>query len=147
MPEHTHGEAPAWILHRFNRPVLGVRRNPQALPDPPDSLVVVRLHRRMVAEQRPEPRSLFQRHVVLGERAGRMPVLLVADDLREVLYEVSPTRDIQHLATTAGREHAHVALARSLEERELGAIARLADAGRLLVRLLIVEAGIEIGAP
>src|SRR5436190_20019697 len=110
MPEDADGEAPVWILDRFDRSVLGVRRDTEALSNPPDSLMMVRLHRCTVSEQRPEPRSVLQRHVVVRERAGRVLVLLVTDDLREVLHEISPARDVQHLAATADREHRHVAL-------------------------------------
>jgi hypothetical protein len=43
--------------------------------------MVVRLHRRTVAEQRAHSAAGVQRHLVLGELAGDLLVLLVADDL------------------------------------------------------------------
>src|SRR3954469_7465244 len=119
MPEDTHREAAAGILDGLPRSVLGMRGNAKALPDPPNSLVMMRLHRCMVAEQRPEPRAGLNGHVMIRERAGRVLVLLVADDVRKMLHEVAAARDVQHLAPTADREHGHVALERSSQKREL----------------------------
>src|SRR5439155_21422 len=83
---------------------------------------------------------------VIRVRTRRVLVLLVADDIRQVLHEVAAARDIQHLAPTADRQHGHVALKRCLEKCELGTVPLLMNAGRLVVRFLVVEVGIEIGA-
>ena len=69
----------------------------------------------------------------------------MAELLGEVLPEGASERDVQELHPATDREHGHVALQRSVEERELGTIALLVDAERLAVCLLVVEIGIEIG--
>ena len=79
--------------------------------------------------------------------AGRVVlVLLVADDVGKVLDEIAAAGDVQHLAPSADGEHRHVAIERSLEQRELGVVPLPRDAERLLVRLLAVELGIEVRA-
>src|ERR687885_766776 len=69
MPEDAEREAPIRRLHGLDRPVLGVRRDPEALAEPAEALVVVGLHRRAIAEQRLQPRPALDRHVVVGEGA------------------------------------------------------------------------------
>jgi len=87
-------------------------------------------------------------HRVVGpvEAPADPAVLGVAEALGQVLDQRAAARDVQHLASTADREHGHVALECSLQQRELGPVARPVNAERLLVRLLVVQPGIEIGA-
>ena len=91
-------------------------------------------------------RLRLDRDVVLGELAGQLLVLLVADHLGQVLDEVAAERDVQHLRAAADREHRHVARERGLQQRELGAVALLDDPVRRLVALLAVGGRIEVGA-
>src|SRR5437667_5662688 len=122
MPEDAESKAPIRGLDRLDRPVHSVCGDSQPLADPAEALVVMRLDRRAVAEQRFQLRSRLERHVVVSEGARRVLVLLVADDLREVLDEIPAARDVQHLRAPADREHRQVALERRLEERELRAV-------------------------
>ena len=97
VPEHADGEALVRILDRLERPVVGPRRLDEPVADRPEALVVVRLDRGALAEQRAEPRPLLHVDLVIGEDARRVLVLLVADDVRQVLDEVAAARDVQHL--------------------------------------------------
>src|SRR5437016_5637710 len=144
MPEDAEGEAPRRILDRLDGAVLGHRGHAQPLAEAPESLMVVRLDRRALAEQLPEPASRLERDVVVREDAGRVLVLLVADDVREVLHEVAAKRDVQDLRAAADREHRQVARERRLEQRQLGAVALRHEAERLRMRLLPVELRIEV---
>ena len=57
--------------------------------------MVVRLHRRVAADERAEPGAVLDPHLVVAEDAGHRAVLLVADDVRQVLDEVAAARDVQ----------------------------------------------------
>ena len=116
-------EAPLGILERLDRAVVGPRDLAQPFADAADALVVVRLHRRVLAEQRAEPRAVVDLHAVLREDARHLAVLLVPDHLGQVLHEVAAARDVQHLEAAADREHRHVARERRLEQRKLAAVA------------------------
>ena len=105
MPEHAERERPGRILDRFHRPVLGVGACHEPLPQAPEALVVVRLHGRVLPEQRAHARPGVDLDVVVGERAGRVLVLVVADQLGQVLLEVAAACDVQDLAAAADREH------------------------------------------
>ena len=92
VPEDAEGEAPRGILEPLERAVCRVRRLAQAFAEPPEPLVVVRLHRRVVAEQRFQPRARDELHVVVA------PILAGAgerlfDNVAEALgnYEVANT--------------------------------------------------------
>ena len=50
--------------------------------DPPEALVVRRLDRRGVAEDRPEPRIGLDPHTVIRHQSVLMPMAIVADDFR-----------------------------------------------------------------
>src|SRR5205823_8536429 len=51
MPEDADREPRVRILERLDRPVVGVRRDAQALAEPAEALVVMRLYRRAVAAE------------------------------------------------------------------------------------------------
>jgi hypothetical protein len=74
-------------------------------------------------------------------------VQIVADDVGQVLDEVTTARDVQHLTPAADREDRQVAFEGGGQQRELGAVAIRVDAVGLRVGLLAVEAGLEVGAP
>src|SRR2546430_1163 len=81
-PEDAGGEPRGRIRERLDRPVVGVRRDAQALAEPAEALVVMRLYRRAVAaEQLTEAGAVVDLDVVVGPRARRVLVLLVADDV------------------------------------------------------------------
>src|SRR5215218_10061752 len=69
MPEDAEREAVRRILDRLDRPVLGPGALAEPLPDPPEALVVRRLHRSPVAEDRPEARIGLDPHAVVRHRA------------------------------------------------------------------------------
>src|SRR5690349_8659585 len=66
VPEDAKGEASLRILERLERSVVRVCRFAEPLTELSEALVVVRLDRRMVAEQRLEARACLERHVVVG---------------------------------------------------------------------------------
>jgi hypothetical protein len=123
-----------------------LRRDAETLAEPADALMVMRLHRRTAAEQPSEPRASLDGHVVIRERARRVVVRLVAEDVGKMLDEIAATRDVQNLRAAADREHRHIAREGALEQRELGVIAFFADADGLWVRLLSVELWVDVGA-
>ena len=59
--------------------VVGPCHLGQALTEPTEALVMVRLDRRALAEERADAAAAFQPDVVVGERSGSVLVLLVAD--------------------------------------------------------------------
>ena len=77
---------------------------------------------------------------------GALLVAVVADVVGQMLDEVAAEGDVEHLRAPADRQHRQVALERRLEQRKLGAVALGHDPGRLGMRLLAVEPGVEIGA-
>ena len=122
---------------------LAASRRPRPAPE---ALVVVRLHRRVVAEQRAEPRPRVERRP-RGRRTARgVLVPVVADDIREVLDEVAAERDVQHLRAAADCEHRHVPRERSLQQRELRAVA-LGHDPFVLDGLLPERRRIEVAPP
>src|SRR6478735_219632 len=146
MPEHAEREAVRGILERLDRAVGGARRLAQTLAEPTEALMVMRLHRRVLAQQPAELRLRIDRNAVLGELARELLVLLVADDVRQVLDEVAAEGDVEHLRAPADREHGHVSRQRGLQQRQLRAVALLNDAAGRLVGLLAVGRRVEIGA-
>src|SRR5437899_6675038 len=109
MPEHANSEAMLRILEPFDSSVLRPRDLAQPFADPHDALVMARLRRRAVAEQRSELRPELDPHGMIREGALHLAMLLVADDLRQVLHEVAAAGNVQHLDPAAHREHWHVA--------------------------------------
>src|SRR5580765_3097582 len=105
MPQDAEREPTSGLLDRLDAPVLGMRGDAQALAEPAETLMVVRLHRLALPEQRPEPRTVLERHVVLRELSRRVLVPLVADDFRQVLDEIAAARDVEHLRPAADRQH------------------------------------------
>src|SRR5690242_19258733 len=97
VPEHAEGEAARRIFQRLDGAVVGARGLAQAVAEPAEALVVVRLDRRVVADQPAERRLRLDRDVVVGVLARLLLVLLVADDVRQVLDEVAAEGDIQQL--------------------------------------------------
>src|SRR5438067_2908978 len=104
MPEDAQREAPRGVFQRFERAVVRARGLAQAFAEPAQALVVVRLHRRVVAEQGGEARPGLERDVVIRVGAGRVLVLVVADDLGQVLHQVPAEPDVQDLAPPADGE-------------------------------------------
>ena len=96
--------------------------------DPPDALVVVRLDRRVLAEERAEPALRSAIETSWSEKTPGVCLCLSSpDDLRQVLDEVAAARDVQQLRAAADRQHRHVPRERRLEQRELGAVALAAS--------------------
>src|SRR6202022_3794630 len=85
VPEHAEGEAPLGILEPLDRPVFGPGQGSEPGAEPAEALVVVRLDRRAVADQRPEHAVGVDVDLVLGEDAGNELVFLVADYVGQVL--------------------------------------------------------------
>ena len=146
MPEHAEREPPRRILDRLDGAVIRVSRDSQAGPEPPEALMVVRLHRRLLAEQLAEASALLQHDVVIREDPRCVLVAVVTDVVGEVLHEIATRRDVEDLRPAADREHRHVARERGPQQRQLGAVALGDDAPRLGMRILPVELGVEIRA-
>src|SRR6266496_4283797 len=103
MPEDADREAAGRIFDRLDGAVVRPRRFRQAFAEPPEALVVMRFDRRALAEKRADAAGAFEPDVVVGERAGRVLVPLVADDVRQVLDEVAAQCHVEHLASAADR--------------------------------------------
>src|SRR5205823_3775057 len=95
MPEDAEREAPVGRLDCLDRTVLRLRGDTQTVADSPEPLVVMRLHGSVVPEEPGETRPWLERDVVVGERARRVLVLLVADDVGKVLHEVAAAGDVE----------------------------------------------------
>ena len=126
------------------RPVLGPRDLAQTVADPTQRLVVMRLDR---ASHLTDPRRRVDLHRVLRELTDDLPVLLVADNVGEVLDDVTAASDVQHLKAATDREHgryrssAAVRSARSPWSRSGRAHGRRMGVGAVLLRLQVVAAG------
>src|SRR5436190_6116574 len=114
MPENAEREAPLGVFDRLERAVLGPRRFAETRTKPAEPLVVMRLHGRAFAEKVREARARLEVDVVVCELAGRVFVLLVSHDFRQVLDEIAAESDVHHLAPAADRQHREVALERAL---------------------------------
>src|SRR5690348_16222382 len=59
VPQHGQGEATGGVFDGFDCAVVRARGDAQPGAEPAEALVVMRLHRRVVAEQLGEPRALL----------------------------------------------------------------------------------------
>ena len=116
MPEDAEREPLVSVLEALDDAVLGPRHLPKARPDAPVALVMVRLHGRPVAQQPAQTAVCGDLHVVIRERARIVPVLLVADGLREVLLEVAAPSHVQELRAAADGQNRHVPFERRLQK-------------------------------
>src|SRR4051794_5354631 len=146
VPEDAQREAALRVLERLERAVVRPCRLAEAPAELPEALVVVRLDRRVVAEQRLEPRARLERHVVVGVLTRRVLVLVVADEVGKMLDEVAAEADVQHLAPTADGQQWHVAFECPVQERQLGTVALLEHPVRLRVRIVTVRRRVQVGA-
>src|SRR3954447_17079246 len=102
MPEDADREPPLGILDRLDGAVVGPRHLAQAVADPPEGLMVVRLHvRGLGAHERTELRRLVDPYIMVRELPYDRAVLLVPDRVGQVLHEVSAAGDVQHLEAPA----------------------------------------------
>ena len=120
MPQDADEERLPGVLHGLDDSVLGPGDLAQAVAEPAETLVMVRLDR---AADLAEARVRGNADAVLRELAGDGAVLLVPDDVGEVLNEVAAAHDVQHLGPAADRQHGEVALERRRQQRELAAVA------------------------
>ena len=74
------------------------------------------------------------------------PVPLVADDVGQVLLQRAAGDHREHLHAAADAEHRQVAVQRRPHQRHLGGVAVRPQPGRLLVRGLAVQRGVQVGA-
>src|SRR4051812_20801059 len=95
MPEDAERESARRVLERLDRPVIRPRRRDEALADPPEPLVVARLPREALADDRTEPAAGVDPALVVGELAEPLLVPLVPEGLGEMLVEVAAARDVQ----------------------------------------------------
>ena len=146
MPEDAEREPLRRVLDRLDRPVFGMGGLDEPLSQPVETLVVMRFDRCALAQKALQPRVRYELDVVVAELAGRVLVVVVADELGQVLMEITAAGDVQDLATAADGEDRQVSLERSLEQCQLRPVALRHDAFGLGVRLLAVRLGIEIGA-
>src|SRR5918999_5461500 len=118
VPQDAERKAPGWILEPLDQPVLRPGDLPEARADAAEALMVVGLDWDTLAEQPAEPAVRRDPHVVVGELAGRVLVLVVSDDLRQVLHVVAAKRNVQDLRPAAYGQHRHVPFQRSPQQRE-----------------------------
>src|SRR5712691_11815839 len=119
VPEDTDREATGRIFDRLQGAVVGPGHLGQALAESPEALVMVRLDQGTLAEERADAAAALQPDAVIGKRARRVLVLLVADDVGQVLHEIAAERHVEYLASAADGKHRHVACERRLEQRQL----------------------------
>jgi len=146
MPEDTDGEAPLRILERLDCAVVGPRDLAEALAETAVALVVVRFHRRVLTEQGADAARRLDPDVVVGELAGRVPMPLVAELVRQVLDEVASERDVEHLRAAAHGENRHVPLERRLQHVHLRLVPRVTGRVGLRMRVGAVQRRIDIRA-
>src|ERR671936_443450 len=146
VPEDAEREALRGVIDTLECAVVGPRRLAQALAEPAEALVVVRLHRRALADEGTQPAFRVDADSVVREDAERLAVLLVADDLRQVLDEVAAAGDVEDLAPATDGQHGHVARQRGLQQREFGLVALGVEAGGLTMRLGAVGRRVDVVA-
>jgi hypothetical protein len=78
VPEHAEHERTLRILDRLDRPVVGPCDLTQALADPTETLVVVRLDRRVPPDELAEPAAGVDPDIVVAEDAWLLLVAFVA---------------------------------------------------------------------
>src|SRR5271154_7482609 len=112
MPEDSDREGLRRRPERLDGAVVRLCGHAQPVSEPAKTLMVVRLDRRRRAEHREEPLVLDDLDVVVCEDTGRLLVLLVADDVGEVLPEITAECDVQDLRAAADGKYGQVALER-----------------------------------
>ena len=132
VPEHADGEPLAGILDRLERAVLGPGRLDEPVADAAEALVVVRLDRRPLAEQRAEP-ALRPSRRPRGRRTRR--ACACASRRRRPRGDAGRGRRPRAtFSTCEPRQTASTGMSRSSaarQERQLAAVALRPDAGRL----------------
>ena len=97
MPEHADGERSARILDALECPVVGARRLAQAVAEPLEALVVMRLDGGASTDDRRQPGVREHLDAVLAERAGHLAMNLVSETIGEMLFDVASAGDVQYL--------------------------------------------------
>ena len=88
-------------------------RHLETLSDPIHALMMVRLGRvRQLARGPGGQRAVGQPHVVVAERARDEPVILVADDVRQVLDQRAAAREVHQLHPAADAQQRQVGVQR-----------------------------------
>ena len=102
MPEHAEHERAGRVLYRFYRLILRPAGHDQSFPDLPYTLVVVRLDRSPLRPGGPGGEGVGrEQDLVVGEGAGGMAVVLVAEHLGEVLLQAATVGDVQDVHPAA----------------------------------------------
>ena len=140
--------ARAGQLDRLGQVVLRrPARHLQAVADPVDGLVVMRLRRDPDTAGRARgERTGDQTDVVVAERARDPPVVLVADERRGRAGAASRRAHVEDLHAAAHAEHRHVAREGAGRERQLERVAQPGRARRVRVGLRAVGLRCEVGA-
>src|SRR5215207_11735697 len=135
MPKDAEGEAAAGRLDRLDQLVFRIPASRgEAIPDLPDSLVMVALdHKSLAAGRLGNERSGREAHLMLRPGARERPMALMPDPLGQVLIQGAARRNVQELHPTADPQQGHLPLERALRERELKAVAVRVRAGGLRV--------------
>src|SRR5215210_1369204 len=149
MPEHAEHEGAGRVFDGLDRVVFGrPTGDREATPHVFYPLVVVRLDRRPPrAGGAGGERVAVEAHLVVGEGAWRVAVLLVAEHVREVLLDGAPVGDVEDLHPAADAEDGHLTLQGSAYQRELEGVALLLHGACLWVPFVPVEGGIQVPSP
>src|SRR5262249_53360709 len=146
--ENSDCEGLARILEALERSIFGPRCLDEAVPEPPDPLVVARLDAGLTrTDQTSEPRPFLDLDGMLGEDALDLAVPAVAKSLRQVLDQVAAPRDVEQLEAATDRECRQVAVEGRTEQRQLAGIAALLRRVGLGVGVRSVACGTDVGTP
>src|SRR5918993_245513 len=149
MPEHTEHERAGWIFEGLDRVVFDrPARNLEAFPYFLYPLVVVRLGRcPLRASGAGGERVGDESHLVVGEGARCVAVLLVAQHVGEVLFYGASVGDVEDLQPAADTQDGHLALECAAYQRELVGVALLLYGSCLGVPFVSVEGGVQVPGP
>jgi hypothetical protein len=145
VPLDAYGEPGADDLDRLNAAVV---RKPDGLKPaakPVDALVVMAVALSLHTEKRGDSAAGLEDNPVGPHLAERLPVGVVAQDLREVLVKRASEADVEQLQAPANGQQREVLFNRTLAERHLPGVPVFSRRVRLMVRGRPVQHRVNVG--
>jgi hypothetical protein len=135
MPQHTEYES-SWVggFNCLDAAVITPCHRFEPDPDGGNSLVVVRRHTRLVAEQMTEPAALVDPDVVVTVSAECRAMPIMADHVRKMLMQSAAVCHRDELRTATDSENRPAQLERRFHQRQLTVIPFRPDTGGLWMR-------------
>jgi hypothetical protein len=145
VPEHAEREVTLRQLDRLDQAVgLRPAAHLHSVAQLVERLVMVRLHERPLgAHGARRARAGPELHLVVAERAGRVPLQV---DAHDVLLQRPAERHVEDLHPAADAGQRHIALEPPVRESQLEAVALDARAVRLGVGSRTVARRVDVGA-